>query len=132
MATVNYTNAKILINGALLSASFKEITLTYGAETNDDTTFGDNVRSNKGGLLTSKVTGSGYVDLGTGGAEEIIFNIVGVDGTLITLFANGITEGTTTDKGFSMYGVVDEFNIGGEVGAILPFTFSCASRGLTA
>jgi hypothetical protein len=131
MATVNYTNAKILINGALLSANFKEITLTYGAETNDDTTFGDSVRSNKGGLFTTKCTGSGYIEFIASGVEEIIFNAVGVDGTLITLFANGITEGTTTDRGFSMYGVVDEFNIGGEVGTILPFTFSCASRGVT-
>lgn len=131
MATVNFTSAKIFINGYALHASFNEIALSYNSETNDATTFGYTTRTNKGGLQTAEITGNGFLEFEAGAVEPVIFGLVGTDGVLITLFANGITEGTTTDKGFSMYGVIDEFNIGGAVGVIMPFTFKCATRGAT-
>jgi hypothetical protein len=132
MATIHYRNAKILINGVHVSAKFSEFGVEYVSETLDETSFGDTVRTNKGGLLTATMTGKGYVEFGTGEVEDTLFNAVGLDSTIITVFADGITEGVTTGNGFSMYGVVNDFTIGGSIGTLLPFNFSCASRGVTA
>lgn len=130
MATIHFRNAYILINGASLAASFSELNVEHGCETLDDTTFGETARTNKGGLKTATISGKGYLELGSGGIEDIVFSAVGVDNTVLAVFANGITEGTITDRGFAMLGVVNTFNIGGTVGTLLPFDFSAAGRGL--
>ena len=130
MATVAYTNARILIDGASLHGSMNELSVEQGAEMLDDTVFGDTTRSNKGGLLTGAISGGGFVEFETGALEDIILNRIGVDGTLLAVFPNGITEGTQTERGYAMLGVIDNFVIGGSVGELLPFTFSAQTRGV--
>lgn len=132
MATVHFRNAVILVNGSLLSANFNEFGVEYGAETLDETSFGDTTRINKGGLLIATMTGRGFLEFGESSVEEVLFDLVGVDGTVICVFADGVTEGTTTDKGFAMRGVLSELNIGSAVGTLLPFTFTAMGRGLDA
>lgn len=131
MATVHYRNAKLLIDGAHLSTSLNELTVSYAAEMLDETAFGDTTRINKGGLFTATISGGGHCEFEALGIEDIIFNRVGTDGTVITVFPDGITEGTQTLRGYAMLGVVNEFMIGGSVGTLLPITFSCEGRGLS-
>ena len=131
MATVHYRNARILVGGYDLTASFTELSVDYACETLDETTFGDTTRINKGGLFTATINGKGYLEMGAGAVESVLFSIVGVDDTPIVLFADGITEGTTTDKGFAMLGCLSVFNIGGTVGAMLPFDFTAVGHGVT-
>ena len=72
MATVNYTNAYFWLNGVDLSAHFAELSLTYGAETNDETAFGDVTRLSKGGLKTWTVSGKAHQDFGAGAVDATV------------------------------------------------------------
>lgn len=132
MATLNFRNAKIFVDGFELSGDFESIEVALASEMLDETTFGDDTRINKGGMKTANVSGAGYWNAAAGTVDRIMFSIVGSDDKVITVFANGLTEGTSTDKGFSCKGVVDTYNIGGAVGALLPFDFAIQGRGIEA
>lgn len=129
MATVLYRNAVILIDGYLLSAYFSEFGVDYSAETLDETAFGDTTRINKGGLFNAKMSGKAHAEFGVG-LEDILFNRVGTDGTVVAVFPDGITVGTQTKMGYAMLGVLDTFTIGGAVGTLLPIDISVSSRGI--
>jgi hypothetical protein len=129
MATVHYRNAKILVNGVLLSTFFNELAIQYGAEMLDETAFGDTTRINKGGLFTATITGKGFIELGSNSVEELLFALVGLDGTPLVLFPDGIIEGSAT--GFGMLATISAFNLApGTVGTLYTFDFSAASRGI--
>lgn len=139
MATTGlFSNAKIFVDGFALAGDFESIELAYSAEILDETTFGDTTRIHRGGLKTADVSGSGFwsADVTTAQSadvvDRILFGIVGSDDKVITLFADGITEGSTDNdkKGYAMKGVVNEFNIGGTVGALLPFNFAMMGAGI--
>lgn len=132
MSTKNFKSAKIFVDGYDLAGDFNEIGVELTAEMLDETSFGDSTRIHKGGLTVATIAGKGNVDAADGHVERVMFGIVGTDDKIITVFADGITEGTTTDKGFSMKGVVETYNIGGAVGALLPFDFSIQGRGIEA
>ena len=123
MATVYLRNVRIFVDGYELSGDFNEIAMDYSAEMLDETSFGDSTRIRKGGLKIVDVSGGGNWNGDAGTVGRILFDIVGTDDKVISVFANGVTEGTTTDKGFSTKGVVSEFNIGDSVGTLLPFDF---------
>ena len=129
MATVHYRNAKLLIDGSDLSASLNELSVEQSAEMLDETAFGDDTRINKGGLFMDVISGAGHAEFGAEGIEDIVFNRIGTDGTVFVAFPNGITQGSVTDMGYAMLGVIEEFTLGGSVGALLPISFSVQSRG---
>lgn len=129
MPTVHYRDAVIFIDGYLLSARFSEFGVDYGCETLDETAFGDSTRLSKGGLYTARMNGKAHAEFGVS-LEDVLFNRVGVDGTLVIVFPNGITVGTQTDMGYAMFGVIDTFNMGGAVGTLLPIDIAVSSRGV--
>lgn len=131
MSTLVFKNAKLLIDGCELAASFTEgPSVEISCEMLDETAHGDDTRINKGGLFTVTMSGSGNCEFGSGNVFEQCFSRVGVDGTVLAVFANGITPGTLTDKGYAMLGVLEDFTIGGAVGALLPFQFTAQGRGV--
>ena len=132
MATLHFRNARIFCDGFELSGDFESIEVAFSAESLDETAFGDSTRIHKGGLTVADVSGSGYWNGAAGTVDRILFDLVGADDKVISVFPNGITEGTATEKGFSMKGVVSEYNIGGSVGALMPFTFAMQGRGIEA
>jgi hypothetical protein len=130
MATVHYRDAKLLIDGSNLSASLNELSVEQSAEMLDETAFGDDTRVSKGGLFTDVISGGGHAEFEAEAIEDIVFNRVGTDGTVFVVFPNGITEGTVTEMGFAMLGVIESFTLGGAVGTLLPISFSAQSRGI--
>lgn len=131
MSTLVFRNAKILIDGAELAASFTDgPSVEISVEMLDETAHGDDSRVNKGGLGTVTISGSGNCEFGSGNVADILWNRVGVDGTVLAIFADGIEEGTTSEKGFALLGVLEDFTVGGSVGALLPFSFTAQSRGV--
>jgi hypothetical protein len=120
----------LLIDGSDLSASLNELSVEQSVETLDETTFGDDTRINKAGLFTDMISGGGHAEFEAEAIEDIVFNRVGTDGTVFVVFPNGITEGTVTEMGYAMLGVIEDFTIGGSVGTLLPISFSVQSRGL--
>ena len=130
MATVHYRDARILVDGSDLSASLNELSVEQSAEMLDETAFGDDTRVNKAGLFTDMINGAGHAEFEAEAIEDIVFNRVGTDGTVFVVFPNGITEGSVTDMGFAMLGVLESFTLGGPVGSLLPISFSAQSRGI--
>jgi hypothetical protein len=129
MSTVHFRNARIFAGGYDLSGDHNAISIAVGAEMLDETAFGDSTRIRKGGLQVIDVTGAGHWDTAAGHVDAVMFGLVGVDGTVISVFANGLTEGTATDLGFAMKGVVDKYNLKGDPGALLGFDLSLMGRG---
>jgi hypothetical protein len=129
MSTVIYTDAKFFLGGYNLSADHNEISLDYSSEMLDVTTMGDSTRVRAGGLDTATVNGSGFWNGGTGNADDALFGLVGEDQKVLTLFPNGITEGTSTLKGYAMKSVLANYNIGNAVGDMMTFDLTAESAG---
>jgi hypothetical protein len=129
MATVIYTDAKFFLGGYNLSADHNEIGLDYASEMLDVTTMGDSTRVHAGGLDTATVNGSGFWNGGTGNADDALFGLVGEDQKVLTLFPDGLTEGSTTAKGYAMKSVLADYNIGNSVGEMLTFSITAESAG---
>lgn len=148
MTTILYKNASLLVNGAELTGSLHELGIEYSAEMLDETTFGDDTRVHKGGLFNGSISGKGFFD-GSVGSDAVLFKGIGdgsglvanqafqssvvVEDTIVAIFPDGVTEGsTTTGRGFAMKGVLETFNMGGTVGALLDIAFGAQSRGIEA
>jgi hypothetical protein len=129
MATVIYTDAKFFLGGFNLSADHNEIGLDYSSEMLDVTTMGDSTRVRAGGLDSATVNGSGFWNGGTGNADDALFGLVGEDQKVLTLFPDGITEGSTTLKGYAMKSVLANYNIGNSVGDMMTFDLTAESAG---
>jgi hypothetical protein len=129
MATVIYNDAKFFLGGYNLSADHNEIGLEYSSEMLDVTTMGDDTRIRKGGLESATVNGSGFWNSGTGNAGEALFGLLGKNQKILTLFPDGIVEGTSTLKGYAMKSVLAEYNIGNSVGSMLTFDLTAESAG---
>ncbi len=133
MASVVYKDAKIVVNGAFINCNLSEFSIDYAAEILDNTTLcGTSTRSHMGGLNMATMSGRGYIEFGQNLVEQVLFNAVGVDGTVITVYPTGITEGSSTPGAYSMKGVVEHFNISGQVGALLGFDFQVDCQGIEA
>jgi hypothetical protein len=131
LATLIYTDAKLLLGGYNLSADHNELGLDYAAEMLDVTVFGDDTRTNQGGLDSATLTGSGFWNGGYGNADDVLFNLAGATKVPLAVFANGITEGTATDKGFAFEAVVESYNIGTTVGEMMSFSLTAQSAGVS-
>ena len=132
MATVHYRNAKIFAAGYDLSGDHNMIGVELSAEMLDETCFGDTTRIRKGGLTLANVTGAGFWDASAGHVDAILFGQVGVDDVVVLVFPNGITEGSLTDMGFGFKGVVEKYDLKGDVAQLLAFDTSILGRGIEA
>lgn len=137
MATITFTNAKVFIGGGALSAAFNQVAIDWSVESLDETTFGATSRKHKGGLDDARITGRGFWEGGAGAAADFntpdayLFDDVALDDTVVALFPDGITEGSTsTGAGYAFKPVVTRFNVGDRVGTLLPFDFEAQGRGL--
>lgn len=127
MATVAYTNARMLVDGVELSASLHELTLNYSVELLDETAFGDSNRVYKGGLINTSVDGAGHAEFGVDSIEQVLYGRVGTSDVVLALFPEAITEGS--ESGYAMLAVESEFVIGGQVGTLCQITFAFQGRG---
>jgi hypothetical protein len=132
VGTLHFRDARIYVGGYDLSGDHNNVGLSVSAEMLDETAFGDSTRIRKGGLKVVDVTGAGHWDGSAGHVDAILFDLVGVDDQIVTVFANGLTEGVATDMGFSTKGVVDKYNVKGDVGSLLGFDLSIMGRGIEA
>lgn len=134
MTTVHFRNAIILVDGYNLSGDHNSVGVDMKAEILDETSFGDSTRIHKGGLVVTDITGKGNWEGASGHVDRILFDLVGLDDKIVSLFPNGITEGASSGagRGYAMKGVVESYNIGGEVGTLLPFNMAVRGRGIEA
>ena len=129
-----FTNAEIYLGGVEFTAQFNQVSLTFEAEPLDETVFGLATRKMKGGLKHSVAQGAGFFQADGGSAvDPIMFDGVGVSDAVLSLFPEGITEGSTsTGAGYALKVVQTTFSWGETVGALLPFSFEAQGRGIQA
>lgn len=77
MATVVYRNSYVWVNGVDLSDHMREVSLTFGAESLDDTAMGDTTRSHKGGLFDWSLSLVAHQDFSSGELDATLWPLVG-------------------------------------------------------
>ena len=132
MSTAHFRNAKIFVDGYEISGDSASVSVLITSEMLDETCFGDSTRSHKGGLENATVEASGHWDAAAGRVDRIMFSLVGSDDKIVTVFADGITEGSTTGKGFAMKGVLESYDLTGDVASLLDFSAVVNGRGIEA
>lgn len=106
-----------------LTCQSNAVAVDYGAETQDDTSFCDDTRSNRGGLLTAGFSAEGFFDADM---DSGLFGDVAVNGTLVAA-ANGSDVGS---RSFSLQAVLGSYQpFGAAVGELSSYTLNAAARG---
>jgi len=122
MSTIVLSDQKIWMDGYDLTGDMNALGLDYSAEMQDDTTFGDDTKSMKGGLKMVTASAEGFVNTST---DKPLFDAVGVADKPFS-FAAQSAEGSTA---FTFKSVFSEYAPGGEVGTMYSFSSSAAASG---
>jgi hypothetical protein len=131
MATIVYKNAKMFVDDTQIDSQLTELAVNYKAEMLDVTTFGNDYRIKAGGLKLADIQAKGFFDgSGVTQIDGLLFRDVGVDDAIFTMFPDGIVEGSVSNFGYAMKGVVESLSIGGAVGTMLPLSLSAQSRAI--
>lgn len=129
MASFVLTDAYISIGGVDLSDHGSNITLSYEAEVQDDTAFGDTTRSGAGGLLNWGMEGTLLQDFATGSVDLTLFTLVGST-TTCTVRAIATGGVSATNPNFTGLGLITSYPpIGGSVGDMAGTSVSIVAAG---
>lgn len=127
MATSILENALILHGDGSSARDLTGVTnvvgIDYGAETDDDTSFKGDTRSNKGGLKTAGFNAEGFFDPKK---DAALFDAVGISDSVLCA-ANGTAVG---ERAFALRAVVGSYQpLGGNVGEMASYTLNASARG---
>lgn len=122
MSTIVLTDQKIWLAGYDLTGDMNALGLDYSAEMQDDTVFGDDTKSMKGGLKMVTASAEGFINTNT---DQPLFDSIGVVDQPFS-FAAESAEGSTA---FTFKSVLSEFEPGGTVGEMFGFSSSAAASG---
>lgn len=126
MATQVLTNAKLLVNGFDFSGDMNALSLEYGAELQDNTTFGADTRSRKGGLKTVTLGGEGFWNAdGTDEPDDVLFGRVGQDTSVMTVAPN---DGAAGSIAYIVNGIVGQYSHGGAIGDMHGFSVAAEAQ----
>lgn len=112
-------DTKVYMDGYDLSGDLNATSFDYGAEMLDETHFGDGARVNSPGLLTARMQHEGHWRAGGGGPDDAIFARLGVANVVTTLTPE---TGAVGEVAFTFRAMHPEYDIGGQVGELLPFS----------
>ena len=133
MSTVVFKSAEIFLGGVEVTGDFNEVAMSLEAESLDATVFGNATRVHKGGLKDASVTGGGFWQAGANAIDPTVFESFDVTEQVISLYPDGITEGSTsTGSGYAFKAMTAKYTLGGAVGALLPFSIEAHGRGVGA
>lgn len=121
MATQVLTDVKTFLDRYDLSGDMNACALTYEAELNDDTVFGDDTRSNKGGLTVVRAEHEGLWEGGTDLVDDALFSRIGLAEAPLTIAPIGGSRG---DPAYFFRAVEAAYSPEGEVGGMLEFSVS--------
>lgn len=132
MGQVVFYNARIFFAGADLSTDLNSVQVALSRTMLNATVFGDQFVRNRAGLGNADVSIDGFWNAGTNPdkAYPSVFNAMGTDDQILTVFPNGIIEGSTTQVGMGCLTTVNTFDpIKGSHGQMLGFSGKFSSRG---
>jgi len=122
MSTIVLSDQKIWLDAYDLTGDMNALGLDYSAEMQDDTVFGDDTKSMKGGLKMVTASAEGFMNTNT---DQPLFDAIGVADKPFSFGAES-AEGSTA---FTFKSVMSEYSPGGEVGAMYGFSASAAASG---
>lgn len=124
-----FKDAKVFYAGYEISGDLNQVALSYAAQALESTAFGSSSRTMVGGLKTSQVSGRGFYRSGANQVDPVLFDNVGFDDGLASLFPEQITEGaTSTGSGYMVRVTQSNFRTGAAVGDLMPFEFTLVGR----
>lgn len=129
MATYKFTDAFFSIGGTDLSDHVKEVSLTYEAETLDDTAMGDTTRKMKGGLLNWSADITFKQDHASSNVDATLFPLVGTTATMIIRPDNSDGVGATNPNYTGTALIKSYPPFGGGVGDLATTRLSLVSAG---
>lgn len=109
------TDAVIDVDGTVLSDRANQVSVTYEAETQDDTAFGHTTRSNAGGLKNWSMEITFLQDFAAAEVDATLFPLVG---TTVTVKVKGDSAATSaTNPEYSGEGLIQSYSpFGNSVG----------------
>lgn len=116
MATQVLTDSKLWMSEVDLSGHLNSIAVDYSAEMLDDTVFGDDTRSRKGGLKVAKMSLAGFFD---STPDNYLFNQVGASGEPMSCAPQTGADG---EVAFSMAATTSEYSYDGQIGELFAFS----------
>lgn len=123
MSEVILKDQKLWFGGYDLTGIMNALGLDYGAEMQDNTVFGDDTKSNKGGLKTVAMQCEGLFD--TTAYDKVLFDNIGVADVPVSFGSSG-DEG---DPAYTFKAIAGEYSPGGTVGELLAFSVGGSSTG---
>ncbi len=123
MAETIYRDQKLWFGGYDLTGTMNALGLDCGAESKDNTVFGDDTKSNIGGLKTVAMQCEGLVDTTT--YDKVLFDNIGVADVPVSFGSSG-DEG---DPAYTFKASLGEYSPGGAVGELLAFSVGGSSTG---
>ena len=114
MAEIILKDAYISINSNVLSDHTNQVSITYEAETKDNTTFGDGARSNIAGLLNYSISVTFLQDIA--GIDAILFPLIGQSALPFEIRHTSASVGVGNPK-YTGKAMINNYTpIGGSVG----------------
>jgi hypothetical protein len=126
MAEFVLENAKLWLGGYDLSGDMNALALEYGAETQDNTTFGQDTRTMLGGLKTVRARHEGLWNGGADQVDDVLFSQINVANTPMTF---GPQTGADGEAGYSFQSKVASYAPGASVGEMFAFNVSAEAAG---
>lgn len=127
MATQILKNLKQYMAEFDLSVQFRQVELAIGVEVQDDTGWGDNTRSGKGGLFNLNFSAEGFFEAGAGAVDQVLFDGLGVAARIITLAPTG---GAIGERAYGLQSIQSAYSpIGGSVGDVHNITTAAQGAG---
>lgn len=128
MATFVLTDCVITIDGTDLSDHGNQVAVTYEAETQDDTAFGDDTRSNAGGLKAWSMEMTFLQDFAASEVDATLFPLVG---TAVTVSVKATSSATSaTNPAYTGTGLISSYSpFGNSVGDQASATCSVVPAG---
>ena len=128
MATFVLTDAVLDIDGTDLSDHGTQVSITYEAEAQDDTVFGDDTRSNAGGLKSWSMSIEFLQDFAASEVDATLFPLVG---TTVTVKARGDSAAiSTTNPSYEGTGLIQSYDpFGNSVGDMATASVSVQPAG---
>jgi hypothetical protein len=131
VATVNFRDAMLWVNGVDLSNDVESVTLNRGSEMLDETAMGDDTRINKGGLFTWSLDVNFHQDFVAAQVDATVSPLLGTTTCFELRPHNSCT--TTINPSYTGIGVVESYNpLGGSVGSLLDAPMTIQSAGTLA
>lgn len=127
MAEFVLENAKLWLGGYDLSGDMNALALEYGAEAQDNTTFGQDTHSFMGGLKTIRASHEGLWNGGDGQVDDVLFARIASQNEPMSIAPETGADGETA---YSFQSKVASYAPGAQVGELLAFNVSAeASAG---